>query len=85
MLGDLAMDNENDERLRETLFVFLSSEGSYKAAAQRLNLHSNTVKYRVGRAVARRGRPIGPDRLDVELALLLCHWYGDSITKQRPG
>jgi DNA-binding PucR family transcriptional regulator len=85
VLGDLAMDNESDARLRETLFVFLSSEGSYKSAAQRLHLHSNTVKYRVGRAVARRGRPIGPDRLDVELALLLCHWYGDSITKQRPG
>lgn len=85
VLGDLAVDDDNDARLRETLLVFLSSEGSYKLAGQRLNLHSNTVKYRVGRAVARRGRPLGPDRLDVELALLLCHWYGDSITQQRPG
>ena len=85
VLGDLAVDDENDARLRETLHVFLSSDGSYKLAAERLNLHSNTVKYRVGRAVARRGRAIGADRLDVELALLLCHWYGSAVTQQRPG
>jgi DNA-binding PucR family transcriptional regulator len=53
--------------------------------AERLNLHSNTVKYRLGRAAARRGRAIGADRLDVELALLLCHWYGSAVTEQRPG
>jgi DNA-binding PucR family transcriptional regulator len=85
VLGDLAVDNENDARLRETLLVFLSSDGSYKLAAERLNLHSNTVKYRIGRAVARRGRAFGADRLDVELALLLCHWYGAAVTQQRPG
>ena len=85
VLGDLAVDNESDARLRETMHVFLSSDGSYKLAAERLNLHSNTVKYRVGRAIARRGRAIGTDRLDVELALLLCHWYGGAVTDQRPG
>jgi GGDEF-like domain/PucR C-terminal helix-turn-helix domain len=85
VLGDLGVDNENDARLRETLLVFLSSDGSYKLAAEQLNLHSNTVKYRVGRAVARRGRAIGAERLDVELALLLCHWYGSAVTQQRPG
>jgi hypothetical protein len=83
VLGDLAVDSENDARLRETLHVFLSCDGSYKLAAERLNLHSNTVKYRIGRAVERRGRPIGSDRLDVELALLLCHWYGDAVTRQQ--
>ncbi len=85
VLGELAVDNENDARLRETWLVFLTGDGSYKLAAERLNLHSNTVKYRVGRAVARRGRAIGADRLDVELALLLCHWYGSVVTQQRPG
>jgi DNA-binding PucR family transcriptional regulator len=83
-LGELAVDNENAARLRETLHVLLSSGGSYKLAAERLNLHPNTVKYRVGRAVAQRGRAIGADRLDVELALLLCHWYGGAVTRQRP-
>ena len=44
-----------------------------------LNLHFDSVKYRVGRAVARRGREITGDRLDVELALLVCHWYGGAV------
>ncbi len=79
VLGDLATDNENDARLRETLRVFLGCGSSYKAAAEELNLHFNSVKYRVGRAVARRGREIGTDRLDVELALLACHWYGAAV------
>jgi hypothetical protein len=79
VLGDLANDGENDARLRETLRVFLGCGSSYKLAAEELNLHFNTVKYRVGRAVVRRGRDIGGDRLDVELALLICHWYGAAV------
>jgi DNA-binding PucR family transcriptional regulator len=84
VLGDLAGDNENDARLRETLRVFLRCGSSYKLAADELTLHFNTVKYRVGRAVARRGRAIDEDRLDVELALLVCQWY-DTAVLQRPG
>ena len=76
VLGDLAADTENDARLRDTLRVYLGCGASYKVAAEELNMHFNSVKYRVGRAVARRGREIGNDRLDVELALLACHWYG---------
>jgi DNA-binding PucR family transcriptional regulator len=83
VLGDLAGDDENDARLRETLRVFLGCGCSYKTAAEELNLHFNTVKYRVGRAVARRGREIGDDRLDIELALLVCHWYGIAVLQPR--
>ncbi|CQD08277.1 transcriptional activator protein [Mycobacterium lentiflavum] len=83
VLGDLAGDDENDARLRETLRVFLGSGCSYKTAAEVLNLHFNTVKYRVGRAVTRRGRDISDDRLDVELALLVCHWYGIAVLQPR--
>jgi DNA-binding PucR family transcriptional regulator len=79
VLGALSADNENDARLRETLRIFLRCGSSYKLAAEELNLHFNSVKYRVGRAVARRGRPIEGDRLDVELALLACHWYGSAV------
>lgn len=78
-LGALAADTDNDARLRETLRVFLGCGSSYKQAAEELNLHFNTVKYRVGRAIARRGRGIDSDRLDVELALLTCHWYGAAV------
>ena len=76
-LGQLAASTANDARLRETLQVFLHEGASYKAAAGLLNLHHNTVKYRVDRAVERRGRPITDDRLDVELALLARHLLGE--------
>jgi sugar diacid utilization regulator len=82
VLGDLAADTENDERLRETLRVFLACGSSYKMAAEELAMHFNTVKYRVGRAEARRGRPIAEDRLAVELALLMCHWYGAAVHRR---
>ena len=78
-MGDLAADTDSDARLRDTLRVFLRCGSSYKQAADELNLHFNTVKYRVGRAIARRGRGIGSDRIDVELALLTCHWYGAAV------
>ncbi|WP_280253889.1 PucR family transcriptional regulator [Nocardia abscessus] len=81
VLGALATDNDNDARLRETLQVFLRTGSSYKAAAAELDLHANSVKYRVGRAVSRRGRPIAEDRLDIELALLVCHWYGAPVLR----
>ena len=83
VLGNLAGDNENDARLRETVRVYLACGGSYKLAAEELNLHFNSVKYRVGRAVARRGREIGSDRLEVELALLACHWYGTAVLEPK--
>jgi hypothetical protein len=79
VLGDLSADNENDARLRETLRIFLRCGSSYKLAAEELNLHFNTVRYRVGRAIARRGRDIEEDRLDVEIALLACQWYGQAV------
>ena len=83
VLGELAGDNEGDARLRETLRVYLACGCSYKLAAEELNLHFNSVKYRVGRAVARRGREIGTDRLDVELALVVCHWYGSAVLQPK--
>src|SRR5258705_11229154 len=68
VLGPLATDSPNDARLRETLRVFLRTGSSSKAAARELDLHFNPMKYRVGRAVARRGAD-RRDRIDVELAL----------------
>lgn len=78
-LGPLAAATESDERLRDTLRVFLRNGASYTAAADELHLHHNSVKYRVGRAIERRGRPIDDDRLDVEIALLLCEWFGTAV------
>jgi DNA-binding PucR family transcriptional regulator len=78
-LGPLASDTANDARLRETLLVFLHVGSSYTAAAERLLLHPNSVRYRVNRAVERRARPIGEDRLEVELALLACRHFQQAV------
>jgi DNA-binding PucR family transcriptional regulator len=84
VLAGLATDTENDARLRETLRVFLRCGGSYKTAAEELGLHFNSVKYRISRAAARRGRPIEQDRLDVEVALVVCQWYGAAVLTPGP-
>jgi DNA-binding PucR family transcriptional regulator len=80
-LGALAIDDERHARLRATLRVFLSTGGSYTATAERLTLHKNTVHYRVSRAEEMRGRPISPDRLDVELALPACDSLGSAVLR----
>ena len=79
VLANLAADTDNDARLRETLRVFLRCGPSYTQAADELNLHFNTVKYRVGRAFARRGTKVAADRSDVQVALLVCHRYGAAV------
>ncbi len=79
VLGPLAGDTEAVARLRETLLVFLASGGSYQSTAEELLLHRNTVKYRVDRALELRGRGLGEDRLDVELALEVVRLLGDTV------
>jgi DNA-binding PucR family transcriptional regulator len=78
-LGPLAVESERAESLRETARVFLHTGGSYTATADQLYLHRNTVQYRVRQAEELRGRPFTDARLDVELALLACHWLGATI------
>ncbi len=80
-LADLATDDEHHARLRDTLLVFLQSGGSYKATAERLVLHKNTVQYRIRKAEESLGRPAGDRRHDVELALLASHWLGSAVLR----
>jgi len=75
-LGSLAIDDARHASFRETARVFLESGGSYVATAERLSLHRNTIQYRVRTAEEMRGRPFASGRLDVELALLACRWFG---------
>lgn len=78
-LGRLALDTEAAARLRETLLAFLSEKSSYLATSERIHLHKNTVRYRIERAVAERGRPLDDERLELELALVACRWLGPSV------
>jgi DNA-binding PucR family transcriptional regulator len=78
-LGPLAVTSERNDGLRETARVFLHSGGSFTATADQLFLHRNTVQYRIRQAEELRGRPFADGRLDVELALLACHWLGSAV------
>jgi DNA-binding PucR family transcriptional regulator len=80
-LGALADDDEQTARLRGTLRAFLAENGSYKTTAERLTLHKNTVQYRVRKAEEALGRPVGEDRLRVELALLAAEWLGAAVLR----
>jgi len=80
-LGSLAADDDHTARLRDTLRVFLQENGSFKAAAERLMLHKNTVQYRVRKAEEGLGHPVDDNRLHVELALLASQWLGATVLR----
>jgi hypothetical protein len=67
----LDYDNRNDAGLLITLAAFLDCGGSWTQVAQRLHLHVNTVRYRIGRVEELTGRNMGrfEDRVDLFLAL----------------
>lgn len=76
VLGGLCAHDTNSAELRRTVQVFLQHGGSFTEAAARLHLHKNTVHYRVKKAEQLRGRPLSEDRLDLEVALLVCDGLG---------
>lgn len=82
-LGDLVIDDVQHARLRETLWVFLST-GSYVATAERMVLHKNSVQYRIRKAEQALGAPIEDRRADVELALRACHFLGRTVLRAKP-
>lgn len=62
--------------LRRTLRTYLAANRSPDAAARALGVHKNTVRYRIQRVEELLGRPIGPNRLKLELALEYADAYG---------
>ena len=81
-LGALAGDDDHNARLRGTLAAFLRENGSYKATAERLTVHKNTVQYRIRKAEESLGRPVGEGRLHIELALLASEWLGPAVLRR---
>ncbi|MFE3724873.1 helix-turn-helix domain-containing protein [Nocardia sp. NPDC059154] len=67
----LEYDRRHGAGLLETLEVFLGCEGSWRQAADRMHLHLNTVRYRIGRIEELTGRDLRrlDDRLDLYLAV----------------
>ena len=82
-LGSLAADDDHHARLRNTLRVFLQENGSYKATAERLILHKNSVQYRVRKAEEALGHDLDENRLHLELALLASQWLGPAVLHQQ--
>ena len=67
----LAYDERTGAGLVETLEAFLDCSGSWSRTAERLHLHVNTVRYRIGRVEELTARDLSTltDRVDVYLAL----------------
>ena len=84
-LRSLADDDDHNASLRDTLWVFLKEGGSFKATAERLTVHKNTVQYRIRKAEESLGRPVDADHLQIELALLASQWLGAAVLRQPSG
>lgn len=80
VLGALASDTDRDARLRQVLRLYLRADSGDQAAARELKLSFDACNRFLEQAVTRRGRPID-DRVDVELALLACQWYGSAVLR----
>lgn len=74
VLGELGKDGEELTRLRETLRVYLEVGENASAAAARLYVHRNTVKYRVARAAELLSVSLEQNRLSVGMALNYRRW-----------
>lgn len=79
VLGPLGGENDTAARLRETVRVFIETNGSFTETAARMHLHKNTVHYRVRKAEELRGRPLDDDRVGVQVALLACLRLGATV------
>ena len=75
-LGPLGEDTDEACRLRATLEAFFDANSNFRATAARLGIHHNTVRYRLEQIERLLDRPIGQQRLKLELALHLAGRVG---------
>lgn len=80
VLGPLAVDNAKTELLRHTLEVFLAESGSYSRTARVLQVHRNTVQYRIQQLTGRYGIAVDTDNFELRFALGVCRWYRHVLT-----
>lgn len=81
VLGGLGVDEERNKWLRDTLREFLARNRSYVATADAMNLHRNTIQYRVTQAMEICGQNFNdPDAVfRVQTALEVCRWVGPAV------
>ncbi|WP_149359240.1 PucR family transcriptional regulator [Lolliginicoccus suaedae] len=68
-LGPLAAPTEHAARLRDTVAEYIRTGGSPTDAARTLQVHKNTVRYRIEQAFTELGVPHDGDHADLGLAL----------------
>ncbi|EME66562.1 hypothetical protein G352_04430 [Rhodococcus ruber BKS 20-38] len=82
ILGPLADDTEQAAMLRVTLGTYFATGESHLHTAERLNLHRNTVKYRINKALGDpTSAPAVHDKLDIALALQACEFLGNAVLR----
>ena len=83
VLGDLGVDDERNEWLRETLREFLVRNRSYVATADAMILHRNTIQYRVAQAMELCRQSFDdPDAVfKVQTALEVCRWMAPAVLR----
>jgi hypothetical protein len=80
VLGPLAADTTEADRLRITLQAYFASGGSKAGASSRLLVHEKTVAYRLRQAAKLLGVSIDDNRLDLEAALSVWAAIGQERT-----
>ncbi len=75
-LGPLAADDDQAQRLRQTVLAYLRAGRSTGRAAEALFVHQNTVTYRVRSAEELLGRPVTDETAELLCALLLAEATG---------
>ncbi|WP_070380267.1 PucR family transcriptional regulator [Rhodococcus sp. WMMA185] len=82
VLGPLAENTDQAATLRTTLSTYFANGESHLHTAQQMNLHRNTVKYRITKALGEPGTGIaGHSKLDLALALQVCEFLGPTVLR----
>lgn len=84
-LGDLAAASKSIGVVRETLLAYLTAGANVEAAAERLYVHRNTVRYRLTRAEELLGRSVADRTAHLELALRYVEFFGVPVTTDDAG
>lgn len=75
-LGGLAAADPTTRRLAATLAAYLDEGSSHARTARRLDVHENTVRYRIRQAQEVLGRPVDQRTLELRAALRLAGAIG---------
>ena len=82
-LGPLASRDETNRRLAATVRTYLDENGSRGRAARRLNVHENTVAYRLRQAEEILGRSVDKRTLELRVALAVADLVGEAADSNR--